>query len=234
MTKETMSVTQALVELKTLDARITKKIGASKYITVYSKQSPESVEDMSKAIQAAYQSVKDLIDRRNAIKNAVVLSNATTPVTVNGVQYTVAEAIDMKSHGMTYSVALLEQMATQMVSAQRNFTQLATSVENKALDLGKTAAGVADADAAKASDVYANYIENNPVKMVDPLDLVNFTQKLADEVDAFNAGVDVALSIVNASTMITIKYGSGPDPDDEVNGEGAAPIAETAEEPTAQ
>lgn len=101
MTTEKMTIHKALCELKTLDARITKCIGETEYVFA-NKHSNDKVNGMTVAaycdeIKSGYQRVTDLIKRRDAIKRAVVLSNAVTKVTVGGKEYTVAEAIEMKT-----------------------------------------------------------------------------------------------------------------------------------------
>ena len=99
MNKERLTVHRALAELKTIDSRITKAINTSKFV-IANKHSNEKIDgkpisEVRENMKSAYQKVTDLIARRNAIKRAVVLSNANTNVVVNGVTYTVAEAIDM-------------------------------------------------------------------------------------------------------------------------------------------
>lgn len=104
MTTEKMTVHKALCELKTLDARIQKSIQQGTFVFANkhsnNKVAGVSIGTYSEEIRAAYQSAKDLIARRDAIKRAVTLSNATVKVTIGGKEYTVAEAIEMKNHGM--------------------------------------------------------------------------------------------------------------------------------------
>ena len=85
MTKEQMTVHKALAELKVMDSRIAKSIQEGSYV-VANKHSNEKIKGMTIAdykeyMKASHNKVTDLINRRNAIKRAVVLSNATTMVT---------------------------------------------------------------------------------------------------------------------------------------------------------
>ena len=88
MTNEKMTVHKALCELKTLDARIQKGIQQNPFVFANkhanSKVAGVNVGDYCKEILASYQSVNDLIARRDAIKRAVTLSNATVTVTIGG------------------------------------------------------------------------------------------------------------------------------------------------------
>lgn len=92
MTTEKMTVHKALCELKTLDARIQKSIQQGTFVFANkhsnNKVAGVSINTYSEEIRAAYQSAKDLIARRDAIKRAVTLSNATVKVTIGGKEYT--------------------------------------------------------------------------------------------------------------------------------------------------
>ena len=82
METQKMTVHKALCELKTMDSRIQKAIDSSPYVVVNKHSSKKingvSIDEFCRQAKSAYQSVNDLINRRNAIKRAVVLSNATT------------------------------------------------------------------------------------------------------------------------------------------------------------
>jgi hypothetical protein len=106
MTKETMTVHQALAELKMMDKRITAAIQEPEWVVTNKHSNTKiggvAVKDWMTDIQSKYRKVLSLIARRDAIKRAVVNSNAVTKVVVAGVEYTVAEAIDRKNHGVEY------------------------------------------------------------------------------------------------------------------------------------
>ena len=86
MTTETMTIHKALAELKILDGRIKKEIQSGSYCAA-NKHSNEkingiTIEDFRKTVQGTYDKVTDLINRRKAIKKAIVLSNAKTTVKI--------------------------------------------------------------------------------------------------------------------------------------------------------
>ena len=98
MNKEKMTIHRALAELKTIDSRIEKAISETRFCRS-NKHSNEkingkSIDDYIAETKSAYESINDLIRRRNAMKRAVVLSNAITNVTVGDEVMTVAEAIE--------------------------------------------------------------------------------------------------------------------------------------------
>lgn len=123
MTTEKMSVHKALCELKTIDSRIQKEIQQGVFVFANkhssNKVSGVDIGEYSAEIKSVYQSVSDLIARRDAIKRAVVLSNATVKVTIGGKEYTVAEAIEMKNHSIPVKQTLLKKLDADNRRARR-------------------------------------------------------------------------------------------------------------------
>ena len=122
MVKEVMSIHKALAELKLLDSRIEKAIAEGIYC-VANKHSNDKIggiplNEYIKVMQGGYDKATDLINRRKAIKRAVVLSNAVTKVSVANVEYTVAEAIEMKNHGVDFDNLLMNTMQKHYNMAQ--------------------------------------------------------------------------------------------------------------------
>ena len=98
MTHETMTVHKALAELKIIGDRILNTINNIAFIDSVQNGTKKingvSVDAYKESIRSCYQKANDLINRRNALKRAVVMSNATTKVTIGDREYTVAEAIE--------------------------------------------------------------------------------------------------------------------------------------------
>ena len=217
MTNEKMTVHKALAELKTMDDRIAKTMGEATYVLAV-KHSAEKIQGMTVAnfmdkIKSGYQKVNDLIARRDAMKRAVVLSNATTKVRVGNAEYTVAEAIELKNHGIEFKKALLYNITCAYNTAQNEFNRnsgetLEKKAEQYVLSViqaqpkdGKMAI---DGEAMKA--VRQTYIDNNSYDILDPLNVAKIMEELDAEINEFEAEVDAALSCSNALTMIEFEY----------------------------
>ena len=82
-----------------------------------------SLSDYKENIKSNYQKTMDLIRRRDALKRAVVNSNAETKVNVAGETMTVAEAIDKKNHGVLYLKSVLRRMSVDYENAIRVISQ---------------------------------------------------------------------------------------------------------------
>ena len=102
-TTETMTIHRALVELKTIDKRIGKAIGEANFCMSAKMNAKkllgQPTEEFTAKAVSAYDKISELIHRRNAIKMAIPVSNATTKIQVGDKTMTVAEAIVMKQIG---------------------------------------------------------------------------------------------------------------------------------------
>lgn len=217
MTTEKMTVHKALAELKVIDSRINNAIREATFVTA-NKHSNEKISGMSIAdykttIKAAFQKVNDLINRRNAMKRAVVLSNAQTIVEVGADSYTVAEAIEMKNHGMEHMRTLLQVLTRQYKSAQDTLIlnsgdALEKRAENYVLSViqaqPKDSKMSVDSEAMKS--LRKTYIENNVYDLIDPIDIAKRMEELTDRITQFETEIDAALSVSNALTVIEFSY----------------------------
>lgn len=213
MTTETMTVHKALAELKLLDSRIEKSIEEGIYC-VANKHSNDKMggvplDDYIKIMQGGYDKATDLINRRKAIKRAVVLSNAVTKVSVAGDEYTVAEAIEMKNHGVEFDKLLMNTMNIQYRNAQMQIKQEnGKDLEQRAEQYVTAIYGQKEGktNTADIEKVKADFLKSNQYELVDPLRVLDKIEDLEKKINDFMAEVDSALSVSNALTEITIEY----------------------------
>lgn len=217
MTKENMTVHKALAELKIIDDRINKAITSGTYV-VANKHSNQKIHGMTidefrTQMKADFQKVSDLIARRNAIKRAVVSSNAVTKVKVGDTEYTVAEAIEMKNHGMEFKDYFMRAISSQYVRAKNELDlnsgdPLEKRAEQYVLSViqaqPKDSKMAVDSDAMK--NLRTQYIKDNQYDIIDPIGVKNVIDGLDTEVSEFLTEVDAALSVSNAITVLDIEY----------------------------
>lgn len=201
---QTMSITQALAELKLLDKRINKALDYVTWADVKTKGHPVDTEKFAKTVKAEYQSFTDLVKRRDTIKRAVVTANATTRVKVGTWEGTVAEAIEYKT-SIAYKKRLLDEMRSQMIRARERFQEQQEAVDGRLEKLLHSELGKDVKTSPETITALTNsFRENNRVELVDPLDLTGCIVALEDEIDAFETNVDWVLSEVNGSTKIVV------------------------------
>lgn len=212
MTAETMTVHKALAELKILDSRIGDAILSGDFV-ITKKNNQDTVkgktaEQYKTKATESYQKASDLIRRRNAIKNAVVVSNANTTVKIGDAEYTVVEAIEKKNHGMDYYVQLRDVLRQQFAKQKADLEKHNASLQQKAEQFVTGLMGGKDVktDSAEFSNAVDTYIKSNTMTLLDPLGIEKKIEELDDMINTFLPEVDAALSVSNAVTIITVEY----------------------------
>ena len=212
MNKYSMTVHEALSELKVLGSRIEKELASNAYILcnkhANTKIDGVTIADANEQMKASLQRVTDLINRRNAIKRAITISNATTNVTLskdNGskVTMTVAELIEYRNVGITYLEKLLNTLSTQynavISNVKRHNDSICSDADRYVTQLFGNKDGLSE-------DVIENtrksYIEANTYDTLDPNKVLAKISELQAELDFYNTKVDAALSTSNAITVI--------------------------------
>lgn len=212
-TTETMSIHKALCELKVIGDRIEKTMGKVPFVLANEHANRKiqgiPIEEFIAQIKSAHQSTVDLIARREAIKCAVVKSNAVTKVTVAGKEYTVAEAIEMKNHGMDFIRMLKAKLSSELDRAKR-LAEMANgqNLENRADGYIKNLYGTTDMKnlTEEANAARKTFIEQHTTELVDPLKAADMVTALENQFYDFMSEVDAALSVSNSLTEITITY----------------------------
>lgn len=147
----------------------------------------------------------DLVSRRDTIKRAIVLSNATTNVTIGGKwKGTVAEAIEHKS-SLSYKKKLLEKMKDDVLAAESDYK---TAVEERDSRLDRLLSSELGKDVKTNPETIAaltaSFQETNKIVIVDPLNLKSKAGELEEEIDIFESNVDWVLSETNGKTLIDV------------------------------
>ncbi len=205
---EKMLVTQALNELTLLDARITKETGQAKFVTAAktndTKVAPYlTKEDFSERAMASFQSIMDLIKRRDAIKKAIVASNAKTEVVINGEKMTVASAIELKT-AIEYEASLCIAMKNQLERAKSEVNMQNVRLEEKIDNF--ISQNISGKESKAKKEDYAALVD--PIRtageysMVDPIRIEDKIRALEERIDGFRMNVDSALQISNCTTLI--------------------------------
>lgn len=212
MIHEKMTVHKALAELKTLDDRINSEITGSIFVKANRHNNMKifgkSVEDFRTDTTSSLRSVMALIERRNAMKRAVVLSNAVTKVEIGGVEYTVAEAIEINNHGMENWIDFRDFLRDQYSSVKRmveseNGEKLTNACENYIQTMFGSKDKINNPDIETARKMY---IDSHSYDIVTGFNIEEIISVLTKKIDDFKAEIDSALSVSNALTIIEFDY----------------------------
>lgn len=201
MSTEEFTITRALVELKTLEKRIEKLIAESRFIAITYKGFPGDEVDTGK-----YQSIRDLIARRDKIKRAIIRSNGQVKVMISKRTYTVQEAIDRKA-SIQWEKTLLRKMQEQRSLMLNEMERHNTGVQSKLDKLLESQFGSKDSKSNKddLASISDSYRKSNLATLVDPLQLDKEIEKLSLLIEEFEKEVDFVLSESNALTKVKIE-----------------------------
>lgn len=206
-----ITVTRGLAELKTLDSRINNAIAQGTYVSVVrgKKEVPlnaaVSKDDLEKTIQSSFQTVGDLIKRRDLIKRAIIVANSKTEVSISGEKMTVAEAIERKT-SIKYT-----QNFINTLQSQYNRESQAANTQNARVeaDVEKRVMAAYGNDKGKVSEDQYRLISEavkgeSEAKLLDPKKIVEQIAALRREYEDFVTEVDFVLSESNARTEIEL------------------------------
>jgi hypothetical protein len=213
--KQKMSVTQALAELKLLDKRIRSltsehmsemwtEANLPSWIKIKTKQTPVDLEAHKKDCEADWQSFMALVNRRYSIKKAIVVSNATTVVKIGEWEGTVAEAIEHKQ-SIRYKKDLLEICQKIVAKGEREYKEKQDELQGRLDSLLQSELGKdVKTNPDTLQQLTVTFTENNKIEKSDPLKVNERIQQLKKEVEEFELNVDWVLSEANGRTIIEI------------------------------
>ncbi|MFB0831544.1 hypothetical protein ACEU2D_18315 [Brevibacillus laterosporus] len=204
-----MSVTRGLAELKLLKKRIEDTIDKSTFASYSIGQKIakgyKSIEEFEVDSKAKFDSVKSLIKQRNAIKSAIVESNAKTIIKIGELEMTVAEAIERKT-SIEFDRLFLQKLrndfhvANQIVEHKN--TEVNASLQRLLESQFNGKDGKIQQDTVEL--ISKPYKKNNEAKLVDPINLRKIIEEMQNEIDKFDTEVDFVLSESNSLTKIKI------------------------------
>lgn len=201
-----MSVTRALAELKLLDARINKANNEMKFAVCVTKNTNYNINrsDFCAKTTAAFQSLNDLISRREKLKSAIMKSNATTLVKIGSKEMTVVEAIEMKKT-ISYKVFTLDMLKRQRLQVTKEFEAHKTKVKASIdANIASICSRDVKPDASTIQELSDAIWKSEPVEIFDPLGMDKLIETLTAEIEDFQSNVDFALSESNSLTMIEV------------------------------
>lgn len=205
---ESISITRALAELKLVEKRITTKIDTGCFLSAVSKKNRHLVnqDTFTATAKADYQSIVDLINRRNKIKSAIISSNSSTMVKINGETLSVADVIERRN-SLHLTKRFLDKLKVNREQTMRNVELNNQAVEpelQKLLEIhfGKNSNTKVNND--DIENISKTFRENNRTSFVDPIGVDGKIKELEERVDNFDREANFLLSESNATTNITV------------------------------
>lgn len=217
MTIETMTLTRALAETKTISKKLEKSM--SNIYIAYAQgldknkvvAAPglvgKSLDEVETSITANFQSTENLIKRYRAIKKAIILANATTEVSIAGEVMTIAEAIERKNSielDKNFLNILKQQQSACNQALSTLAIRLSTTIE-RAIDTlcGSDRSKINEDQIKILTDTKKQEFEPS---LIDPNKISQYIEKLQENIEQFELEINFSLSEINAKTELTIEY----------------------------
>lgn len=206
-----ISITRALSELKTEKKRLEKKIREFRPIavqrgsTLVGNYRGIKADDFVDSAKETYQSINDLLTRIERVKAAIEESNSKTKVVIAGKEYTVREAINMKTL-IENKKKLLQIMKSEFVKAGEDFEDAEEANKKRVEKLVQdaSASGSGKLDPAIEENALKSVESLYSIKVVDPIGLDKLIPALEKEIEDFETNVDFVLSESNSKTEIEV------------------------------
>ena len=211
MTTKKMTLHELLVAIKMTKKKIESCLGldGTAFISIGTRgaieQDVAKTDSVKTTLTGNLQKITALIANLETYEKARALANATTTVRVGDVDMTISDAIKAKEN-IAYKKSLLGNLKSELASATASCSRSNTNLLAR-LDKAYSVAADATAEAieAMAKAKEAEYNKNETI-LIDPNGVEKVIAKLSDEIDAFEAQIDSALSYINAVTTVEVTF----------------------------
>jgi hypothetical protein len=206
-----MTVAEALNELKLLDSKINKKLSKLSPLGVVTEKTNKvsnnmlgykNTKEWYNEQQSLYDSINKMIEMRHNIKTKILLSNATTKVTVLGNEMTVTEAIETKN-SLQYKKDLLQSLVSNHNTFTKYYDDCVTKVDNDYKNLLQRLGEDKNSDSGSIVNRDEYYKTHLP-KLHDPLQVKKQIEKLEDEISEYESKINYILNKSNILTEIEV------------------------------
>lgn len=215
---EQMLMTQALDERDLLVKKINDKIAKIKLVDVKRKNEEKTVdsrvtpEEFTKAAQAAYQQIMDLMSRYQRLDFAIIASNASHYVETSCGKMSVADAIALrarlKNSGLYIEEGAFEDTLMEQLKSQYDAAVKAADLKNRMIETQAESmrAAILGKDSkvkdTQSLEVVNAFIQENTTEIIDPLGVMKKHQEMKEHVDALLSELDTRIKVSNATTTV--------------------------------
>ena len=209
-----LTITRALSEKKMVEKRLNDKILNGTFVGIVKGNAEKPIssafktkEELAETIQSSYDSVSALIDRYKELASAIIRSNSSTLIKIDGVEMTVSEALERKK-SIAHETGMLKRLREDYARVTRDVNdsnanmQYSIDQQVKAMMSGDRSIKSEEESINLVTQAFSATTEQH---IFDPAGIVKRIEEYVNIVEGFNNEIDYALSESNAKTLITIK-----------------------------
>lgn len=212
MTKEKMTISKLIAEIKLTETKIQKLVLAglpvvqkrADNLLTPKKKSEEEFTDVAKKYSA---SLQGLMKRKFALKAALIKTNAEKTFKFMDTTLTIAEAITKKEY-LGKELGVYRTLYATYVRQENIVTKANEALE---VEVQRHLEHVYGSDTTKknspdAESVAKEYRKARGVELFDPCNFEKVLPEKIEEIEEFFAGIDNRLSEINALTEVELEY----------------------------
>lgn len=207
MSKE-ITLTEALATLKVLRAKQDNLVRTGTFVGVSArdKVGSQTKEVASAQFQSEFDRLKAFSAKIQEIGAKLYEANSKTTVVIAGKTYTLAEAIYRKGHA-SEEAERIRVLKAALQRAEATAAKAKETAENRANQQVETLLSGRNKDTSVADlavEMRTKLVADEKIEVVDPNKLADYILAAEEDLVSFSTEVDVAISLVNATTKITV------------------------------
>ncbi|AVR75995.1 hypothetical protein AhSzq1_102 [Aeromonas phage AhSzq-1] len=207
MSKE-ITLTEALATLKVLRAKQDNLVRTGTFVGVSArdKVGSQAKEVASAQFQSEFDRLKAFSAKIQEIGAKLYEANSKTTVVVAGKTYTLAEAIYRKGH-TSEEAERIRVLKAALQRAEATAAKAKETAEKRADQQVETLLAGRSKDTSVADlavEMRTKLIADEKIEVIDPNKLADYILAAEEDLVSFSTEVDVAISLVNATTKITV------------------------------
>lgn len=201
-----ITLTRALAEVKLLDKKINSKTSKLRVVDV--QEANETIDglpkgDYAKNVAFELQALNDLIIQKTKLKSKIMQANATTKLNIGDVEYTILEAIQMKTD-INYNIAITKTINSQLSEVKSRVDYNNENLEDNIQQTINAKASSNSSSKTFASDIRESMEKIAKVSVGNGVEMLKVLEKRTDAEELFLHNVDFALSEINSTTFIEL------------------------------
>lgn len=207
MSKE-ITLTEALATLKVLRAKQDNLVRTGTFVGVSSRDKVGTQD--RKVAEAQFQSEFDRLkafgDKIREIGAKLYEANSKTNVVIGGKSYTLAEAIYRKSNTAAEAerIRVLKAALSRAEATAAKAKEIAEKRADQQVESLLSGRTKDNDVASMAVEMRSKLVADEKIELIDPNKLSEFILAAEEDLVTFSTEVDVAISLVNATTKITV------------------------------
>jgi len=212
---EKMLIAEALDERDFLKKKIEKAIKTCNFVTVKRKKDKNTRDGVDPTVfiekaKSDYQSITDMISRLKKINTAIILSNATSKITLkSGLSMSRAEAIALRKeltdkNSVDLEFQFIDRMKSMIINTKEMYQMLTRKADDATENYKNNLTSKDRQLTEKEIEAAKTLTADEYPEIIDPIDIESKHNERVDKYNVLCKELDNAIKVSNATSYIEI------------------------------